>query len=1360
MALPQSLLASAIPLPEDAAVAYRIFKPTNESTHLSLELARREIFTRNASRTLLGSLFSSTIIGTSSCIHVYSIVSSDQIPSVFDDLAFQGLIVAETSSFELGEPLEYHVEFLNAIRNRLIDDIIQANPGRPVHRLASGFVLGTSPVSNEWSLGWESSRTLLYCHLQLHITTSRILVQPLLYSTPLLRVLLPLSPGTPISLLPYATPAYYLTTYRGPTSALTKQFQEAFVGLGLGQWDNGSYIIAWIAVENKQGEEKGITVVYPSSLCLSYIPSCVGSRRPLAYIPQLPVPLQASPQIPSSTVTPDISLPSSPSGPPVLSYSAAPATLRAFRTGTASKLKDIQQVAIEVGGYVDAVARERERERERLKRERERSMMEDTPVPMPPPTPQQTFYPSPPQTNPMPVSDIVTSPVIEQPSLPETVEAIPATESVPFDTYMDATWSGMDMGDMGFPMEFSSTETPSTTNITYPSTTTVYPRSVGVKAMDFEPAFTDDDFDFFDSKPSAVSSSLIATSPLVDHFSGMTGLTPSAVPAPLGMSPPIFDVHPSPWGDSFETPDDFPAELLPSPPDTISVPVTPNVQLEDLTIRMSVFDPIPFASSHRLADGKYARGKFSLPSPPQDHTDDEDDDDYFPNLGSPMSGWRSRYASLTDPRIGVVKKLIGVKRKLSKQHGGKAKVRLRDWEEPPDREIEDMDEDEDSDDDALPSPVSRPSTPPPAYLPLGPSLLSTHFHHSHLLPLSTPLRPAGAPSTSVPISLPTPVSMPTPVSPAAISENSKSLETAAAAVSVEVVENGVWGDAWRDTAVGTRHWPSLEGVWPSDIRNVKQLLSNVKTEDFQTSLDLDSVFGQQVQRLEAPMISIGKGDAVIQVLPTALRFWEKLGLRPKGGDKDVVAFVLFEDNADNKQAQVEAWLANLVTLYKSKRYGALTRGTCTACVKDGLVPVRFESFRKSLAAFISALPAQSSSHLAIFVITPSSTLSLSSPSLRHVFSAVKKTTQTYNADSSAHILFQYVPEQAFALPSSMTWESPQEVICASLYNRIQRPVDRWRDPMRKWFEEPAYTLARSQPKVSFVRSQHASLDVLDRHTFLHVAYNISKCGKWILGACIDERGEAHDSGIWATQEENDEEEEEGMLEEHIVCKIWDFTSAFVKKADVEWRVVITRLGTLKEAELTAWKSHLASSLDQNPPLHVSIVFADSSNPWTFCPPPKSASSPQRTPSLPSQQLFVDVSATTYALFAQTSSFAISSPVGPNDLGLGNGLVPEASSSPDSSERPLLPLGSSSLVRSPSDPTASISMLWINVMYTTQTVGSSYTAETPSLLEDITKSFYSLSVLASLRWRLNVNPILPFHIGAIDAMREALEVAPE
>lgn len=336
------------------------------------------------------------------------------------------------------------------------------------------------------------------------------------------------------------------------------------------------------------------------------------------------------------------------------------------------------------------------------------------------------------------------------------------------------------------------------------------------------------------------------------------------------------------------------------------------------------------------------------------------------------NGWRLRYNAQTDPRIGVITKLIGVKRKTptSVLHGTRdppkterwvgSCVSKEEWELPQDdrdKEEEEMDEEEeeeeedevgeDVDEDDPETPLkSRPTTPPPSYLPLGPTLLHTQFQHAYLLPLSVPLRPPGAAVAPVNLAAGANVhgtgalpSVPTPVSPAATmgaaTERSKSLEMVAAAVAAEVVENPVWAEMWRASSVGAN---AASSVWSADYKAVAQLLKSVPGLEAPVSIadlfdlgmfshlmlwqSIDSFTdtseeSKPLEPLEAPMISIGKGDAVIQVLPTALRFWEKLGLHPKGGQKDLSAYVLYEDNGgEQRHTLVGTWLANVSNMYQ------------------------------------------------------------------------------------------------------------------------------------------------------------------------------------------------------------------------------------------------------------------------------------------------------------------------------------------------------------------------------------------------------------------------------------------------------------
>jgi mediator of RNA polymerase II transcription subunit 13 len=198
-----------------------------------------------------------------------------------------------------------------------------------------------------------------------------------------------------------------------------------------------------------------------------------------------------------------------------------------------------------------------------------------------------------------------------------------------------------------------------------------------------------------------------------------------------------------------------------------------------------------------------------------------------------------KYTAETDPRIGVVRKLIGVKRKSYDQGSRESKMSPswvredEDWEMSLPDDLDACRSEESEDEEMDDSPVaSRPSTPPPAYLPLGPTLLHTHFHHSTLLPLSTPLRPPDVAVTPAAIvTTAAAASVPTPVSPAAAlgaaTEKSKILEAAAYSVAKEVVENSVWADAWLSNATSSMISGPATEVWQTDVVTVAQLLGDI-----------------------------------------------------------------------------------------------------------------------------------------------------------------------------------------------------------------------------------------------------------------------------------------------------------------------------------------------------------------------------------------------------------------------------------------------------------------------------------------------------------------------------------------------------
>jgi mediator of RNA polymerase II transcription subunit 13 len=789
--------------------------------------------------------------------------------------------------------------------------------------------------------------------------------------------------------------------------------------------------------------------------------------------------------------------------------------------------------------------------------------------------------------------------------LPQTNLAPASTSFDPFNT-MDSTWSQPASDFMDYDMNPAGQ------------------RRLDVDFADYDTfTFTDDDFSFFD-RPSRPSDSAPAPLALSPSIFGVADVGMSFTPA-VGaqLSPDVSTFTPAP----------APA-LLPSPITSHSAPSTPHVKVTHApSLFARTFDPIAFAPSHSLADAKYSAGKFALPSPP----DEEDRTSPLPTLRSQNhstaspADLRTRYSAATDPRISVVRQLIGVKRKSKSLDHGRARCRqflLSSYDDSVHEEtIPPVEDDEKSeavseDDADMDDERERSTTPPPSYLPLGPILLHTQFHHALLLPLCQPLRPPGSAVAPMSLVLPPPVAAHTPVSPAASLEKiNQEVVAAGAVLAREVVENPVWARAW-----GCRFTTENEQVWPSDIQELADILKRVDVLDGPVELMTMFSFGKflmivsyllfnyantdgvpaggnvHLQRLDPPMFSVGKSGCVVQVLPSALRFWEKLGLTAHGGKRDVVAFVFLEEGGLEKQHQAEAWLnkmsvgysvsslsmiflsfsSNRFYLGQAKQLGSFTPGSSTMCSADGVMPLRLENLRKSISmfsfdhqyaqnitlktgSFLQCL--ESSNDLVFYIAIPDPAIGLTSPLLREIFSFVK---QTQAKRSEAPILFQFVPEYLISSSESPSCEDSEiDALCYATYRRMLKPVERSisrglsdKGEAVAYFQEQPFVLARPSSTVHFAQTTPArSLDVMDRHTLLHVGYRFSACGKWLFAACVDQRGETYDLGTWLIQDE---------METSAVVQVWNFALQFAKRANVEWRIVIAKLGSMTVSELEGW----------------------------------------------------------------------------------------------------------------------------------------------------------------------------------------------
>jgi mediator of RNA polymerase II transcription subunit 13 len=279
-------------------------------------------------------------------------------------------------------------------------------------------------------------------------------------------------------------------------------------------------------------------------------------------------------------------------------------------------------------------------------------------------------------------------------------------------------------------------------------------------------------------------------------------------------------------------------------------------------------------------------------------------------------------------------------------------------------------------------------------------------------------------------------------------------------------------------------------------------------------------------------------------------------------------------------------------------------------VKNGIVQVRWDSVIKTLGMYsnavvimdtyaynpvslLSSLPPTAAS-VVLYIILPQRVLS--APWFQPFLLKLKSGSLLSTANEShEHITIHLVPSSIVFDHNATPSDSRQQLesVALALYDRIPRIIGRrirrhiipLSFPAQTTVHVPAFALARPlAPRFRFSMDwPDRQREVMDRHMFLHVAYAFSKSRRWLCAACLDERGEAYETKVWRVSgvpEEDDvgESEEDlagrGARMNKYVNLVWGFAMKFAKRAAIEWRVVICRMGIISVEELEgAYRIH-------------------------------------------------------------------------------------------------------------------------------------------------------------------------------------------
>jgi len=128
-----------------------------------------------------------------------------------------------------------------------------------------------------------------------------------------------------------------------------------------------------------------------------------------------------------------------------------------------------------------------------------------------------------------------------------------------------------------------------------------------------------------------------------------------------------------------------------------------------------------------------------------------------------------------------------------------------------------------------------------------------------------------------------------------------------------------------------------------------------------------------------------------------------------------------------------------------------------------------------------------------------------------------------------------------------------------------------------------------------IRWPPSGIDVAARHRILHLGYQVGPHRSWIVVSMVDELGQQHQlvlkflhSGNLPSQDPPENHhtkppppskvEDDHLLDMQVVSAVWQVIRKMLLSTNVEWRIVITKLGRLEPLEYEAWCELLSQTL--------------------------------------------------------------------------------------------------------------------------------------------------------------------------------------
>ena len=375
--------------------------------------------------------------------------------------------------------------------------------------------------------------------------------------------------------------------------------------------------------------------------------------------------------------------------------------------------------------------------------------------------------------------------------------------------------------------------------------------------------------------------------------------------------------------------------------------------------------------------------------------------------------------------------------------------------------------------------------------------------------------------------------------------------------------------------------------------------------------------------LTASFIRANRGDCLWEMAPTALDFWETLGLGPVSGAKDIRQVCLAPDNPILK-LPIAGFFQNLKAAYEGCKFGSMALGTelgGDANAGDDTLTRPVTCDHQSEAPFVAALQAywyacasmgaelsaigfdDPDRTIVVSMISPfpsatdeeaaftSHFLSACFLNLLKVYRATaarrtKSEKKSKSQGTMSDIDFKILPIEFVASPSGLVILTAQQMslLARELYDRCPPSSDVINEssPLTN-AAAPSVELVAPLPKrIGFLLTSDPPADLLHEASVLHVAYVTSADNKWVNVVWHDNTGRYTNSNSFCLQ---------GRSFAEIALEVWQLTVELIKAREVIWRIFIVTTGSdgIEKSSASCWKDIIAQHTERKQVLSVTLL---------------------------------------------------------------------------------------------------------------------------------------------------------------------------